>query len=173
MHDNTHAGKKPFLSTEPTLEKQKNKKTQTWFTSKLILKAFKLSQKARTVHSHKFKAGNCICLHSMFLTPTWALIRDRWHCNCHYYHLIVLTEYPGYGKTTVVWTKGSMLGSNSTITIFMTGHWQTPSLLTSLVRMQLLEWGITMHLCTSMKVCVGKWLHTQSSHPTLGEPWGF
>ena len=24
MHDNTHAGKKPFLSTEPTLEKQKN-----------------------------------------------------------------------------------------------------------------------------------------------------
>ena len=26
MHDNTHAGKKPFLSTQPTLEKQKNNK---------------------------------------------------------------------------------------------------------------------------------------------------
>ena len=112
----------PLRSTDPRKEK-----THTWFA---ILKAFKLSQNTRSVHSHKFKAGNCICLHSMFLTPTWALIRDHRHCNCHYYHLIVWTEYPDYGKMTIVWTKESMLGSNSTITIFMT--WQTPSSLTSL-----------------------------------------
>ena len=43
------------------------------------------------------------------------------------------------------------------------------------VRVQLLEWQVTLHLSTHTTACtgVGKQLHTLPSHPTLGEPQSF